>query len=363
MNCSYPLSIFVLGLSLFVGMVPRAESTDAGTIIANVIVEAIRPGFANLSDSADVAHSRISALCDEPGEASLMDARSAFHQLVESWGRIEFVSLGPLSSNNRKERMLFWPDRRGRGLMQVRNVIRTQDTSAIDVATLAQKSVAVQGLLALEFTLFGSGAEVLMDNKDSSRCAYADAISSNIANIAEEAEALWMRNDPKSIAYVWQNPSPNNPLFRDGREQLTALFKIVGDGFEIIQVQRLDPFLRDGFEQARPKSALFWRSGNTVRSAQANINGLEDLMVAAGLENVVVGSDKRLVGSLFFEFANANSALAAVGVPADQIARNEADYGKLNYARIVVNSLNTLLREQLLPVFNLSTGFSSLDGD
>ncbi|MEM8540065.1 MAG: imelysin family protein, partial [Pseudomonadota bacterium] len=271
--------------------------------------------------------------------------------------------LGPLASENRLERMLFWPDRRGRGLNQVRNVIRTNDVSAQDPISLARKSVAVQGLLALEFTLFGSGFEALKSNEGSDRCAYASAISVNIANIAAETKDLWINDGSMSISTLWRNPSETNPLFRDGREQLAALFKVVGEGLEIIVVQRLDPFLRDDFEKAKPKSALFWRSGNTVRSLAANIDGLEAIMGAAGLETLISQGDNRVLNSLFFEFKNAKASLSAIDKPPSQIAQVEADYNKLNYARIVVSSMNQILSGQLSPIFNLSSGFSSLDGD
>lgn len=357
------LSTLVLGCIVGSPTWVQAQETDASAILSSVIEKVVRPGFKNLSDSADFTASNITALCAGPSEASLMRVRLSFKDLVQSWGRVEMIRLGPLASENRLERMLFWPDRRGRGLNQVRNVIRTNDITAHDPETLAQKSVAVQGLLALEFALFGSGFEALYSDEGSDRCNYASAISANIANIAGEAEALWIEDDPMSISTLWQNPSETNPMFRDAREQLSALFKIVGEGFEIIGVQRLDPFLRDSFENAKPKSALFWRSGNTVRFVRANIEGLEKIIGAAGLDASISDSEKRVLDGLFFEFRNAKTVLAAVDLPTSEIAQIEADYSKLNYARIVVSSMDQILREQLSPIFNLSSGFSSLDGD
>lgn len=357
------LPMITLGVSLVSPSWANAEEPDVGIVISNVIEGAIRPGFSNLSKSADTMASNLDMLCANPGERSMNVAQSTFHELVERWGHVEMIRLGPLASENRLERLLFWPDRRGRGLNQVRNIIRTNDTTAQNPETLAQKSVAVQGLLALEFALFGSGFEALNNVEGSDRCNYASAISANIANIASEAQALWIDDDPMSISSLWQNPSESNPLFRDGREQLSALFNIVGEEFEIIGMQRLDPFLRDSFENAKPKSALFWRSGNTVRSLSANIDGLEKIISAAGLENTVSDGEKRIFDGLFFEFGNAKTVLAAVDKPTSEIAQIEADYSKLNYARIVVSSMNQILREQLSPIFNLSSGFSSLDGD
>lgn len=356
-------SVFTIGLVLTVGTPANADEFDAGPIIANVVTKAIRPGFAKLAANARAAHLRVSALCGGPGDAPLMAARSAFTALVESWGRVEMVRPGPLAVDNRLERMLFWPDRRGRGLKQVRDVVHSNDKTAQSVDGLAQKSVAVQGLLALEFNLFGSGADDLATPEGAGRCAYASAITSNISNITAEIEASWASNEPGSISSLWLNPSPDNPLFRDGREQLSALFKILGDGFEIVRVQRIAPFLNKGFESVRPKSALFWRSANMVRSLRANIDGMQTLVQAADLQSTVPGRQKRVIESLIFEFKNAQNALSLIDKSPARIAERKADYDKLAYASVVMVSLKATIDEQLLPAFNLSAGFSSLDGD
>ncbi len=71
--------------------------------------------------------------------------------------------MGPAREDNRFERLFFWPDRRGRGLRQVQGILAEEDETATDPATLYQKSVAVQGLLALDFVLSGEGNETLVE--------------------------------------------------------------------------------------------------------------------------------------------------------------------------------------------------------
>ena len=55
--------------------------------------------------------------------------------------------------DNRFERILYYPDRKGLGLRQVQALLAEQDASVLAVGALEGKSVAVQGLGALEFVL------------------------------------------------------------------------------------------------------------------------------------------------------------------------------------------------------------------
>ena len=352
-------------LSVYLATISHANSADydASPIIESVIKEAIRPGFAAFKQTAKAMHESAEDLCTAPSEEALATAQSNFGDLVEKWARVEMIRLGPLASENRLERILFWPDRRGRGLKQVQDVIRTNDETALTTGSLAKKSVAVQGMLALEFTLFGSGFEVLNSQEGASRCGYAKAITGNLDNLAGEAFEAWSAAESSSISSLWLNPSETNPLFRDPREQMSALFKIVGEGLEITRVQRLNPFLQDGIETSRPKSAIFWRSNNSIASMRSNIGGLEAIMRAARLDRLTSGDDSRVVGSLYFEFGNASNALGGLDMSPAQIAQSQESYSLLNYAGIVIDSLIFILSQQLAAIFNLSAGFSSLDGD
>ena len=98
------------------------------------------------------------ALCAAPSQQALDAARQSFGETVDAWSAIEIIRFGPVTEENRLERMLFWPDRKGTGLKQVQAALAAKDATATDAGSLASKSVAMQGLGALEFVLFGTGA-------------------------------------------------------------------------------------------------------------------------------------------------------------------------------------------------------------
>lgn len=359
---------FVLAVCLSIAPTPIAlgkdiEQLDVTVLVSRLITTVIRPGFADLEQSADTMSVRLESYCEVPTPAAHSSVREAFDRLVVSWGRVEFVRLGPLGGENRLERMLFWPDRRGRGLKQVRDIIRLAEKTALDPALLSQKSVAVQGLLALEYTLFSERAEDELSSPDSYRCAYASAISDAIVMLTAEINSLWQLEGKGSISDIWLNASPANRLFRDETEQFSAVVGIIEDGLEIISHQRLKPILRDRMESARPKSALFWRSENTIPSLQANLEGFEAILGSAGFEQTVEGDDRRTISSLNFELANARRAISDLELSPLVIVADKETYDRLNYVDLVVGSMLTITRDMIKPIFGLSSGFSSLDGD
>lgn len=339
------------------------DELDARVVVADLIVSVVRPSFADLESGAAEMSERMRSYCLSPSPAGLVLARQAFDGLVVDWGKVEFIRLGPLSAENRHERLLFWPDRRGRGLKQVRDIIRLMDKTAIERSELSHKSVAVQGLLALEFALFAEGAEADLVAPDSYRCAYAATISEVVLQVAAELNGLWQADGDSSFSEIWLNPAATNSLFRDEAEQFAAVLAIFGDGLEIVLHQRLDPFLRDSMKSARPKSALFWRSGNTISSLRANLDGFNALLSSAKLQQQLEGNDRRMIGSLNFELGNAMRAVSDMNGPIDVLVSETATYDRLNYLRIVTGSMMTMTRDVISPIFGLSSGFSSLDGD
>jgi len=96
---------------------------------------------------------------------------------VPAWGRVGFLRLAPFAKDNRAERIFFFPDPRGVTLRQVQALLAARDPAATDPAALAEKSVVVQGLGALEFVLHGPGADDLGGQAGAHRCAYGRAVA------------------------------------------------------------------------------------------------------------------------------------------------------------------------------------------
>ncbi len=108
-----------------------------------------------------------------------------------AWARIEIVRVGPVLDDNRFERILFFPDRKSLGLKQVQRLLAEKDESATSAGTLKGKSVAVQGLGALDFVLNGTGADDLAKEPNGFRCRYGAAIAAILAGLGQDLAAAW----------------------------------------------------------------------------------------------------------------------------------------------------------------------------
>lgn len=339
-----------------------AVDDEEATQPVRAIVDAfVRPGFSRFAEQAELADFALASLCEDPNEAGLEVARVAFRDAALAFARVEFLRVGPLVRDNRLERLLFWPDRRGIALRQVQGVIAERDESVTDRANLPGKSVALQGFTALEYLLFGTGSETLAETDDTFRCRFAEAVAGNIRVIAAELSAEW--DDPQGFAAAWTDPGPDNALFRNTEEVVSEMLSIPSQAFEIIRDQRLKPIVPDEDGKANPKRALFWRSGLTFPFVESGIDALRDYFEISGMASILPEDERWLARSIEFEFNNSGDILEQLRLPVADVLADEERRGDLNYLVVLTQSLQRLFGEQVTAALGLSVGFSSLDGD
>jgi hypothetical protein len=338
-----------------------AQSVSAQQAAKNAVEHYFQPGYRALLTQARDAEMRMHALCTSPDADRLAAARAGFSALVAAWSRIELVQFGPVLRDNQRDRILFWPDRRGIGLRQVQALLAGKGESATSPDTLYAKSVAVQGLTALEFVLFGTGASDLSKNPKSFRCRYGAAIAGNIGNIAENLHKEWTAAD--GIAAQFTNPGPGNALYRNDREVLSQIVGVLAHGFETIRDTRLKPMMGADAKQARPRAALFWRSGQTLPAIAANVAGLQELFKASRIGGVLASDEDAVVNSIQFEFRNVDRMLPTIVPRVEKAVTDKEERGKLDYVTLLTRSLQGLIGGKLSVALGLSVGFSSADGD
>ena len=353
--------IAIFSLATLCLVTPALTAPSASTVVGNAIDGFVLPAYVSLVEHSKALSTGMKTLCAEPSAQHADDAQAAFAATVDAWSRAEIVRVGPITEDNRLDRMLYFPDRKSIGLKQVQAAIANADQTATDAASLAEKSVAMQGLGALEFVLFGTGSEALATKDGAYRCSYGQAIAGNVEAMAAGTLTGWQK--PDGFATIWKSPGATNPLYRDGTEAVTELVEIFVNGLEMIRDVRVKSFLGDKADADKPKQAIYWRSGQTAASLAANISAMRDLFDASGLREALPEDQAWIAGSIDFEFGNAiRAAGAAEGPTADALADPEKR-GKLAYFALVTTSLSELFGTRLSGAFGLTAGFSSLDGD
>jgi predicted lipoprotein len=346
----------VLALAL-----PAGATVKASDVIQPAIDGFVRPAYAALHDAASSMAAGMKVLCSAPSPASLDAARETFSGLVGAWSHVEMIRFGPVSEGNRLERMLFWPDRKGTGLRQVQAALADKDESVTDPSRLAEKSVALQGLGALEFLLHGTGAETLTGTSDRHRCLYGQAVAANVESMSADIASAWNSSD--GFASVWAHPGPDNPLYRDGAEAVTELMGVFINGLEMVRDVRLKGFFGKNAGADRPKQAIYWRSSQTTSSLAANLAGLDRLFAASQLGQALSPEARWMAQSAHIQFVNGAADAGAVTGSIDAALSDPARRARLDHFSLVTSTLSELFGTRMTAEFGLTAGFSSLDGD
>ena len=350
----------LLAAALALVVAAPAVADEAGVMKA-AIDGYIVPGYAALRDEAAALAGEMDALCAAPSADSLAEARDGFADLVRAWARVDMVRFGPVVVENRLERVLFWPDRKSIALKQVQSALATGDETVLSVETLTGKSVALQGLTALEFVLFGTGSDDMLAASDGFRCGFGGAVARNIAGIGEALHAEW--TDVDGIATHLIAPQADYADYRTPDEVMSEFLGLFSHGLERMRVQELTPILGDDPQSAKPKSALFWRSGLSVKMLAWETEGLADLFVTSGLADLL-GTDGRWVeGSLGFEFANFANTADGLNRPIAEELAEQQSWDRVSYLSILTGSLEQIFGFQIATSLGIDLGFSALDGD
>lgn len=344
------------------GSAPRVVNEAAVPTVMTKAVDAfIVPGYRNLTEKTAAARQATAKLCEAPSQPALKSAQGAFSDLVGAWSAIEVVRLGPALEQNRFERFLFYPDRKSTGLKQVQAILSKEDESATEEAKLKGKSVAAQGLGALEYVLYGTGAEALSSKAGNFRCRYGLAITGNLDTIADEFLAAWQK--PDGIQAAWKHPGPDNPEFRDSREAATELLGILVHGVETVKDQRLKPFYEGKDDKGHPKLAIYWRSGNTMASIAGNVRGLKTLFDVADMQSLLPEDSRSVAGSADFVFKSVIGVAGNIDGPIDAALADDDKRAKLAFLSLNTNDLLDRLNKDFGGAIGLGAGFSFADGD
>ncbi|OUR79708.1 hypothetical protein A9Q83_04785, partial [Alphaproteobacteria bacterium 46_93_T64] len=222
------------------------------------------PVYEKLHTASNRVVLSVEYLCKQSNSNALNNAQDAFKALVQSWSHAEVIRFGPVRDQNRFEKIFFWPDPRSRGLKQVQKKLHfLEKNSTFEKLNFDGMSVAIQGLPALEFLLFGEGSEVLISKKSSlARCQYALGISKNLTALSKDILADWISADGfiKSL----QNTGENNPVFRNKAEVIQNILKSASEILQLAISSKLQSSLQKSMLKAKPKRAPFWRSNLVI---------------------------------------------------------------------------------------------------
>ncbi len=293
-------------------------------------------------------------------------AREAYRWTVFAWSRIELITFGPVAENNRLERLFFWPDRKGIGARQIRRLLARKSREVLTPEKLASKSVAVQGITALEVLLYGGGAEGLAIGKSHTfRCRFAQTVAENMAGMTREILASWSNGVFKKL---WSSPGPDNPIYLNPSETSLELIKAFDQVLSDVRDRRIVPAIGLG-PKRRVFRPILWRSGLGMVLIDGNIASARDLFAIGGLAGNYLASapssdptGASAAASIKAEFnklLSTTGELAALSKPFKQ----KTTRGRLIAIGFPLKSIRQRVVSRVKDAAGLSIGFNASDGD
>jgi uncharacterized protein len=344
-------------------LLPARAEADHAAIAREALQHVIRPGYAALAKAARRLKIQTESLCDEPSTPALEAAKEAFVATVGAWSQVEILRFGPIIQDHRYERLFYWPDAKSIGLRQVQQALAKRDATVTDPARLAAKSVALQGLPALEYLFYGDDADQLADGDSSAtfRCHFAASVAANIDAIATAVESDW--GEDAAFTNSFLEPGSDSPNYRAPKEVTLELFKALTSGIELVRDQKIARPLAGTAHEAKPKLAAFWRSGLTFANMAGNLEGVRTLFALGGFAEVVAQESAGVEKSILFDLDHSISVLRGIEAPADQVFRDPASRSKLQAVRVALKSARDTVGDMIARGAGLSFGFNAMDGD
>jgi predicted lipoprotein len=285
----------------------------------------------------------------------------AFETLALAWSGVEILRFGPLVQANRYERLAFWPDTRGVMPKQVQALIAAQDDALLKPGALSGRSVAVQGLPALEYVLYGEPALLEQGGTPgfAYACGYARAVAANVAAISRDVAQAWSAQG--DFGRQFAHPQADNDLYRDPQEVAAEAMKALSTGLQFARDVKIVPVLGDTAAAARPKRAAFWRSKLSTRLLAASVDGLKAFYLAGAYP--LPAGDAWMDASVRGELASAAQTLRAVPVPLEPALAEEEGRRLLTLASLTLKNAKAIVDQDLAPALGVMIGFNALDGD
>ncbi|WP_119300380.1 imelysin family protein [Dongia deserti] len=342
------------------------EDADYSAAVAATAKTVIIPSYRAFGERAESLQAQLDALCKQPSEAALKGAQQQFAAVAAAWAQIQYISFGPIFEHQRAFRIEYWPDKRNVVGRQLAEVLKEQDRAALEPKRFATTTVGVQGLPALERLLFADDALAELNGPNTSfRCSLFDAIGNNLKTIARDVVTGWTEGESSFLSRI-EHPSENDEEVPSGRDAAGRLLNDLLTATIAMRDMKLLAPLGSALEKAKPHTAEYWRSGQSIAVLTTNVDGWRDLFGAKqGLGALLSAQPdgKQVADDVRATVDRAAHELAQVGMPLDKAVADPTQRKQVEAFAAELMKLRDLLAGPVTTTLNLPIGFNALDGD
>lgn len=285
---------------------------------------------------------------------------NAWRALMLTWQKVRLFAFGPMMEGFGPHRFQYWPDKRGTGKRQLRQVLAGQPPAMTDSVELADQSVALTDLQALEAVLFGGEAP----QPGGYRCGYALAIANRQATLARELEQAW--SDPeKGFAGEIEAAAEGTDLYYDAREATAEIFTAMAENLDSIVVNKLEAPMGRTMAEARPAAAENDLSGLSFADIRASLSILHALYTTplAFADMLVITGNKALSQGIEREIDNLMEMVQAFEMPLSRAVTDPGQRPALDRFLAGVKGVRLIFHSTVARELDFGLGFNASDGD
>tara|TARA_R110001592_G_scaffold50620_7_gene156452 strand:- start:1270 stop:2427 length:1158 start_codon:yes stop_codon:yes gene_type:complete len=316
--------------------------------------------------------------CKTPSDNAQFDTiQTDWKETVKQWSAIQNIQFGPLMVDNQAWKIQFWPDKKNLIARKVEALLKGDE--AITIQRVDDASVVVQGLSSLEYLLFDTKAgNQLRYSGDGGqrRCELLIAVSAHLHKVASGLHNSW-RKDGGNYLATFSETGEKNPEFPDDNVAIAYLLDTLVSGIELIKRDKLerplgislaDTELKTDTLQTQIYQLEWWRSQYSKEAIITNLNALKDIFnanAAYGIDDYLrdIKGQTELSDKINEGFKRSILAASAIDGSLFTIANEATGRQTILKLHSELNTLLTLLRNDLPTALGVSLGFNSKDGD
>lgn len=328
------------------------------------ISQRIDSSYQTLHQESQALGKSVADYCDQPSDLS--GPRQQWLKTMGAWQDVQWVHFGPIVETNDDWKIQFWPDKKNIVARKINKILAGSD--AVSVDAVANASVVVQGLSAVELLLydepyvsrFGDGSEV-----SARQCELSIAIAENLADNTDKILQKW-RDPDFQAAWLATLDEPEDGVHAN------AVSDVVGamlTQMEKVKTDKLGGPLGYKNRNRQPNGYFSesWRSSSSLDNIKSNLlamQGIIDNDDPYDLRRLLESKGSGVIADEFQARVNDGLALlSTVDKPLRQAAMDVGYKQQLEDLYQSIGELNSLIKTKLTVALGVNLGFNSNDGD
>jgi len=298
------------------------------------------------------------AFCAE--NQTLEETRGAFLHAQTAWAGLQPLLIGPMGEGNRAWQVQFWPDKKNLVARQVSTLLKNKPD--LTQADLENASVVVQGLSAYEYIVFDNDVDLADSDSKARYCPLLVAIGEHQQRLSADVLQQWQDKDGMAD----QLRSFPNERYAEPGEAVAELLRVQVTALDGLKKKLGAPLGRQTKGHPQPYQAEAWRSGATLASIAAAVDGAERIWSGAdqdGLRNLLGSEQAELAQRIDLAYADLRQQLQQLDQPFAELLAEEPGRARLNQLYAQLDRLHRLQQLELARALGVQIGFNAHDGD